>query len=73
MSDDAKTTTKEPWGARMGRIEAEMGGECGAGLLARDPSWPKRPPGCQEHGCGVLVGCFRSDCPGKEEVVSDGR
>lgn len=27
-------TTPDPWGARMGRLEAEIGGECGAGPLA---------------------------------------
>lgn len=33
----SEPTTAEPWGARMGRLEAETGGECGAGALARDP------------------------------------
>lgn len=67
MGDDAKTTISAEWVRRMAEHEAADGGEIGAGLLATDPAWPKRRPGCQT-GCGVLIGCFRADCPARAEV-----
>lgn len=34
MTADAAHQPTDEWGARMGRLEAETGGECGAGALA---------------------------------------
>jgi len=46
-------TTVEPWGARMGRLEAEADGECGAGLLARDPTAPAERREAQPVECNI--------------------